>query len=175
MLKKSITIISAMIFAISVVILLATALSANAAPMAASSIMWTDDFSSSSLDGHWSWIREVPTHWSLSAMPGFLRITTQRTFSNFNNILVRNLPVGNYEIQTRVNFTPTENYQIAGLLIYEDDNNFLILGRAYCDTPPPDCVGNGIYYDYVEAGTFIGNNFSMTTTSQGVAYLKLIR
>jgi beta-xylosidase len=173
--QKKLHIIGAIAFAFSAVIILLTTLSANAAQPVASSITWTDNFSSSSLDSHWSWIREAPTYWSLSARPGFLRITTQQTFSDVNNILVQPSPVGDYEIQTRVIFTPTENFQIAGLEIHQDDVNYIALGRAYCDTPPSNCVGNGIHFDYVENGSFIGSNFGMTTSVQGDAYLRLIR
>ncbi|MGD8968762.1 MAG: hypothetical protein PVI07_14750, partial [Anaerolineae bacterium] len=39
---------------------------------------WSDDFSSLSLGPTWSWVREDPTHWSLTQHPGFLRMTTQQ-------------------------------------------------------------------------------------------------
>lgn len=37
-----------------------------------------DEFNSPTLNAKWHWIREDPTHWSLSASPGYLRIITQR-------------------------------------------------------------------------------------------------
>ncbi|MFV2044261.1 MAG: hypothetical protein ACC700_13650 [Anaerolineales bacterium] len=150
-------------------------LSTNNLAVAHSPMAWTDDFSTSPLESRWSWIREDSSHWSLTNLPGFLRITTQQTFSTVDNLLVQDAPVGDYEIQTRLLFTPTENYQIAGLLIYEADGDYLTLGRAYCSTLPPECVGNGIYFDLIEGGVFTGENYSMTTTTQGVAYLKVIR
>lgn len=136
------------------------------------SVAWTDDFSSGTLDSRWSWVREAPSYWSLAERPGFLRIRTQQTFASVNNLLVQNAPVGDYEISTRLLFTPVQNYQIAGLLIYLDDGNFLTLGRAYCDAPAPTCVTNGIYFDNVGG---IGGNFAMTTPVLGEAYLKLVR
>jgi hypothetical protein len=98
------------------------------------------------LDSRWSWVREDPSRWSLTAHPGFLRLTTrQGELWPANNLLVQNAPGGDYEIQSRVIFTPTQNYQIAGLLAYQDDNNLLTLGRAFCDTPPPTCLNHAIY------------------------------
>jgi regulation of enolase protein 1 (concanavalin A-like superfamily) len=38
---------------------------------------------------------------------------------------------GDFQIETRVNFNPTENYQGAGLLVYADDRNFLRFERGY--------------------------------------------
>jgi beta-xylosidase len=38
---------------------------------------------------------------------------------------------GDFQIETRVKFKPTENYQGAGLLIYKDDNNYIRFERAY--------------------------------------------
>lgn len=175
MLKKSFHLIGARFFMVCAVTLMLTAGVANATQTITSSLNWNDDFSDSSLDSRWSWIREVPSHWSLTANPGFMRITTQQTFSNVNNILIQNMPVGNYEIETRVLFTPTENFQIAGLVIYQDDGNYLALGRAFCGAAPPACVGNGIYFDYLKDGFLVGDNFSMTTTSPGEAYLKVVR
>ena len=173
--RKLIYLIGAVVLAVGATAMLLTTLSAIAATATASSVAWTDDFSSASLDGRWSWIREDPTHWSLTARPGFLRLTTQQTFSNVNNLLVQNAPVSDYELQTRVVFTPTEDFQIAGLMAYQDDNNALTLGRAFCDIPPPTCVGNGIYFDRVEGGALVGGNFGMTTTVQGNAYLRMLR
>lgn len=136
-----------------------------------SAVAWTDDFSSGILNSRWSWVREAPSYWSLVERPGFLRIRTQQTFASVNNLLVQDAPVGDYEITTRLLFTPVQNYQIAGLLIYLDDGNYMTLGRAYCDAPPPICVTNGIYFDHTGGG----GNYAMTTPVQGEAYLKLVR
>ena len=38
---------------------------------------WRDDFATSTLHPIWSWVREDPTHWSLTDNPDVLRITTQ--------------------------------------------------------------------------------------------------
>lgn len=38
---------------------------------------------------------------------------------------------GDFQIETRVKFQPTANYQGAGLLIYKDDNNYIRFERAY--------------------------------------------
>jgi beta-xylosidase len=130
-----------------------------------------DNFDSSTLDSRWSWIREDPTHWSLTDVPGFLRITTQ---ANPDNLLVQAMPGSDFTMETRVIFTPTESFQIAGLLVYQDDSNTVTLGRAFCGFPPPTCVGNGIYFDYVEGGFFAGH-YAVTTTVEGEAYLRIER
>ena len=56
---------------------------------------WRDDFDSPTLAPRWFWVREEPSHWSLSANPGYLRITTQAggVYSDTNdqkNILLTN-------------------------------------------------------------------------------------
>jgi len=38
---------------------------------------------------------------------------------------------GDFQIETRVRFSPKENYQGAGLLIFSNDNNYIRLERAY--------------------------------------------
>jgi beta-xylosidase len=153
-------------------LMLATLSLAGAAPVAPAVSTWTDNFDASSLDGRWSWTNEDPTHWSLTARPGFLRINTQQ---ESRNLLLQNAPAGDFQIQTRVLFTPTENFQQAGLLVYQDDANQLALIRAFCGRAPPACVGNGIYFDGVAGGIPVANNFPTTTTAQGEAYLRLTR
>lgn len=41
------------------------------------------------------------------------------------------LITGDFQIETRVKFSPKENYQGAGLLIYRDDNNYIRFERCY--------------------------------------------
>lgn len=134
--------------------------------------VWAGEFDGPNLESEWSWIDEDPTHWSLSANPGFLRIITQ---SPAQNRLVQPVPMGDFEIRARVLFTPTENFQFAGISVYTDGNNFLNLGRAYCDLGPPNCLDNAIYFDFVEGGVFIPPNYAITTTVQTEATLRLVR
>jgi hypothetical protein len=133
--------------------------------------VWADQFADLSLDSAWSWISEDPTHWSLSARPGFLRIITQQAG---NNRLVRDAPLRDFEIRTCELFNPTQNFQMAGLYVYGDASNYLVLGRAYCDPGFPVCVGNGIYFDHVEGGVGIGSNYAMTTGVHGEACLRIV-
>jgi branched-chain amino acid transport system substrate-binding protein len=133
-----------------------------------------DEFDGTSLGPEWTWINEDPTHWSLTDNPGFLRITVQQTPQV--NWLVQAVPPGDFDIQTRLFFTPTENFENAGLLLYQDTENFLMLGRAYCEFGYPVCAGgNGIYFDHVENGWFFGDNFAMAVWWDNPTYLRITR
>jgi predicted amidohydrolase YtcJ len=84
----------------------------------------------------WSWVREDATHWSLTAKPGHLRIVTQTggiygAGNNQQNLLLVDAPVGDYLITTRVTIAPSENFQHAALLVYQDDDNYVQLNRAF--------------------------------------------
>ncbi len=97
---------------------------------------WTDTFDSATLNNRWSWVREDPSYWSLTARPGFMRLTTQpeSLWEGWNaqeNLLLTTVQPGDFRITTRVNFTPTQSYHQAGLLVYQDDDNYLKLHRTY--------------------------------------------
>jgi len=91
------------------------------------------------------------------------------------NLLFQNALTQDFELRTRVTFAPTSNYQIAGLVIYQDTNNYLMLGRAYCDAVPPTCLGNAIYFERIEGGAAVGGNFATSTASQDEVYLRIVR
>lgn len=132
-------------------------------------VFW-DDFDGEFLPG-WSWIRENDALWSLTSEPGFLRIVLEG--GRFHrNLLVRDVSSDNFQAMTHVLFEPSSNYQIAGLLIYEDDATMMKLGRAYCNNPG-SCVGNGIYFDAIQFTNFLGSNFATDTVLKDEAYLRI--
>jgi basic membrane protein A len=141
----------------------------------ATAVTLNADLDWAEFDDRWTWINENPANWSLSDRPGFLRIMTDDEGVGQENVLVQDAPTGNFTVTTRVMFTPTNNYQIAGLALFQDSQNYLMLGRAHCAITQPACVGNGIYFDYVEAGTRVGGNYAMTTTLQGEAFLRVVQ
>jgi beta-xylosidase len=79
---------------------------------------------------------------------------------------------GDFAITTHVLFEPNTNFQLAGLVIYQDENNYLQFGRAFCNAPGA-CAGNGIYFDNVVGGNFTGGNFTTSVESPNEAYLRL--
>ena len=89
--------------------------------------------------------------------------------------MVQAAPSSDYEIETRLFFTPTVNFQFAGLLVYSDTNNLMAFGRAFCDPGIPVCDGNAIYFDQVEDGVFTSENYATIVPTRGATYLKLIR
>lgn len=164
--------VSTMLVAVSLIgLLMLTMLSsANAAPVTSPPI-WIDEFDGPPLDSRWSWMNEDPAYWSLTARPGFLRITTTE---QLKNDLYQSAPPGDFIIQTSVLITPSENFQQAGLMIYLDEDNQLSLKRGYADPNVcPTCAGNAIYFDILDDGQF--TNYVMTTTVQGETHLRLIR
>lgn len=132
--------------------------------------MLRDDFEGALAAG-WSWVREDPTNWSVTDLPGTLRIILQPEGVNTgeNNLFLRNGPAGKFEIATLVTFTPTTNFQLAGLLVYQDDSNYVQFGRAFAN----HAVRNGIYLDNIRSGEWVEPYYATATTSQSQAYPRL--
>ncbi|UCF60324.1 MAG: hypothetical protein JSV37_11230 [Anaerolineaceae bacterium] len=142
-----------------------------------------DDFAKVLAPG-WIWMNEDMFTWNTSEKPGFLRIylSDKGLVDGAENTLLRNAPEGDFEITTRVLFTPYSNYQFAGLLVYQDTGHFLQFGRAMCYVPdiPGRCVGNGLYFDQIDIDMggelgFVGDNFSTRTAKESEAYLRIVR
>jgi beta-xylosidase len=120
--------------------LVLTAFSANASSIEITTYNagWTDNFDGPTLENRWTWVREDNSHWSLTDNPGFLRIIAQPgslygAIGN-NNILLTGAPSGNYQITTRVTISPIENFQGAGIIVYQDDDNYIRLSRRFANT-----------------------------------------
>lgn len=135
-----------------------------------------DDFDGQLREG-WAWIAEDPQKWSLSEVAGSLRITASDASLEGPGlpptILLRDAPAGDFEITTSLHFTPTSNFQFAGLIIFQDNGNAVQFGRAFCDIPD-SCVGDGVYMDNYENGSITGSNFK-TPFRGDVIYLRLQR
>jgi hypothetical protein len=135
-----------------------------------------DDFAGQLADG-WTWLGEDPTKWSLSAVDGSLQIMASD--ASFDgpylplNILLRDAPAGDFEIITALHFTPTSNYQAAGLVVFQEQGNVLQLSRAFCDVVNA-CVGDGVYFDNFENGSSTGSNYHAAFHGS-VIYLRLVR
>jgi regulation of enolase protein 1 (concanavalin A-like superfamily) len=94
-------------------------------------------------------------------------------YGDITNVLLRNAPEGDFELETRVNFRPGGNYQFAGLVIYDDPKNTVTFGRAFCDNP--NCAGDGFYLDMTTGGTWVGENFATKAPDVDIVYLRLRR
>ena len=118
-----------------------------------------DDFNET-LDAGWSWVREDPKNWSLTALPGSLQINVAGGYvaaQTNPNLFLRPAPDGNFQIETQITFRPTRNYQFAGLIIFEDHSNFIQAGRSYCNSV--GCPGAGLYMDYYKDGDVVEPDF----------------
>jgi hypothetical protein len=139
-------------------------------------IFW-DDFEGS-LDNGWKWTHENQETWNLNKQPSWLEIMTGPGYvgdNSIENLLLRSGEDGNFELETVLNFQPEVNFQFAGLLIYESAANFIQFGRAFCDAPPPTCVGDGFYIDMVIEGNANPKNYSTVAPKTDVVHLRLRR
>jgi regulation of enolase protein 1 (concanavalin A-like superfamily) len=135
-------------------------------------IFWRDDFEGSIAED-WYWINENPEKWNLTEQPGFLRIYASQYGTAGENLLLRLPPEGDFVIETHLLFEPDTNFQFAGLVIFQDSDNFLQFGRAYCDYGA--CPGNAIYFDHIEDGGFVGDNFATPMDPPHQVFLRLER
>lgn len=136
-------------------------------------LLFQDEFEGS-LDSGWEWLRENNNDWSLTNNAGWLEIMAgfgSINGGNVNNLLLRPIPEGNFELETRLKFKPAENQQIAGLLIYENAANHIQFGYGLCDAP--QCAGEGLYLDLMTGGSFDSENFATKATGTEIIYLRL--
>lgn len=137
-------------------------------------LLFRDDFEGK-IDEGWSWTNEDDKYYSLTNNPGWLEIYAQPGYigdGTVKNLLLRAAPEGNYELETKVNFSPAGNFQIAALVIYESGPNFVQFGRAFCGPCP---ARDGYYFDMFVDGVFGGENFATAITSGDTVYLRLRR
>ena len=94
---------------------------------------YSQDFATARLAPQWSWVNEDIANWSLSSNPGTLTIDGQagqfyQTEHTGQNVLLEDAPPGNFIAETKVALDPAENYQQAGLVLWQDDDTWLRLG-----------------------------------------------
>jgi len=94
-------------------------------------LIWYDEFNDTTVSGDWEWIREP----NGTEAGGVLTMEIQRadlhTGSNSASVLVTDAPSGNWVVETRLRFNVPDgccfNYSQAGLVLYDDDDNFIKL------------------------------------------------
>lgn len=93
---------------------------------------YSQDFDTAQLNPAWSWVNEDAANWSLTSDPGTLTIDGQagqfyETEHSGQNVLLENAPAGNFVAQTRVALNPTQNYQQAGLVLWQNQDTWMKL------------------------------------------------
>ena len=144
---------------------------------AAAPSFFRDDFDAA-LDPEWAWLQDDAPGWSLTEAPGWLRVQFS-TGSFFNppppsNLLLRPAPAGDFDARTYVRASPTQNFQLAGLVVLFDDSSVLQFGHGICQAPSP-CAGDGYYFDSILSGTLIGGNFATPGAGESDDLLRLVR
>jgi predicted amidohydrolase YtcJ len=136
-----------------------------------------DDFDAA-LDPEWAWLQDDVQGWSLTEAPGWLRIPFS-TGSFFNppdpsNLLLRPVPAGDFDARTYVRASPTQNFQLAGLVVLFDDSSVLQFGHGICQGPSL-CAGDGYYFDNIQYGAVVGTNFATPGLGGSDDHLRLVR
>ncbi len=128
-----------------------------------------DNFDDSSLNGGWQWVDPLgDSSYSLTDNPGHLRISTSNgghdLYANTNAPRLLQPVHGDFTVVTKVTISPAFNYQGAGLLIWQDENNYVRLERT---------LVSGIDFLYKMGGTNYSDEISFSTSD--TVYLKLQR
>ncbi len=135
-----------------------------------------DDFNGI-LDAGWSWVREDPLNWSLNRSP-WLPADQCRRWICSSTAQIPTCSCARHRRETfksrlKLRFDPTRNYQFAGLIIYENNANFIQAGRGYCNSM--GCVGAGLYMNYYENGMIVKPDFGQTFGDIDPLLLRLSR
>jgi beta-glucosidase len=93
----------------------------------------SDEFNSAALAGQWNWVRENPANWSLSKKSGSILITGEKgdivsSNNNAMNILLQSANT-DWTIESKMvcSRKPSGSTQNAGIVAFQDDDNFVKL------------------------------------------------
>ena len=146
---------------------------------AQSDVLFRDDFNGS-MESGWTWVRENPATWSLTATG--LRIEIENgslnvggVYSkNYKNILLRSAPAnGDYTIEAKVNVELLEPYAKAGMVLYQDDDNYATFGLHRAGFAPYTILIRVASEHTVNGDYIFGSAEDLVNTSRTAVYLKL--
>lgn len=94
-----------------------------------------DDFDTTSLNSRWLWVNPLnDALYSLTENPGYLRLRVSGQghdlYQNLNAPRMVQTVTGDFKVETKVTINPVEIYQGAGLLLWQDENNYVRLERT---------------------------------------------
>ncbi len=136
-----------------------------------------DEFDGTTLDtSRWNTVVRRNDEF-LSVSGGALRIMAQKQDIHGNdqglpNIVLQDLPEsGPWTATTRLTWTPTINYQNAGLMVYQDDGNFIKTGMVFSGGRRFEAFketnNSAAGLGNLAAPAAVGNTFLMRLTSNG--------
>lgn len=120
-----------------------------------------DSFDGKFADSNWVWHNEDSSRHSFSQRSGWLRIRTQYgggISSRTPNVLLRPRPDKNFKMQTRIQFEPSENHHSAGLVLWRNDNEWVILHNHFRNGVGICVQGIGVQSDGIPVDAWIPNN-----------------
>lgn len=99
----------------------------------------TDSFDSATLAPGWTIFRPDSSKWSLTANPGSIRLQSLAgdMFGNSNaskNVFLQNAPAGDFVITTKITGSVNKNYEQGGLLVWQDEDNYVRIGHVWDTT-----------------------------------------
>ncbi|GGM21395.1 alpha-L-arabinofuranosidase C-terminal domain-containing protein [Dactylosporangium sucinum] len=122
---------------------------------------WVDAFDGTALGPDWSVVNAVPE--ALAVTGGQLRLTSQtgdtyRTVNSAKNIVLVDVPNGDFTAITHLTGAVSKTFQGAGLIAWQDMDNYVRSGLTYVGTLSPS--GRAIENDVEAAAAFTANKFT---------------
>lgn len=109
-------------------------------------MIFRDEFEGSLEEG-WFWVNEDPSRWSF-ADGSWLAITAdnssmlhQSEIIGQTNVLVRPAPEGDFTLTAKVDTSPAEDFQQAGIFIIEDGFDYVAILVSFCKDCSPASGG----------------------------------
>ncbi|MDC7239708.1 MAG: family 43 glycosylhydrolase, partial [Spirochaetales bacterium] len=131
-----------------------------------------DDFDSEELGVQYYSPRIMPSRFAdLKARPGWIRLRGQESQASQNKVslLARKLTSTNLEITTKMNFTPEIHHHYAGLTLYYDNMNNILLRKYYSET----LGGNALSLVRIDNGVKVEIEGTRVPAPEGPVYFRL--
>jgi alpha-L-arabinofuranosidase/regulation of enolase protein 1 (concanavalin A-like superfamily) len=119
---------------------------------------WVDPFDGTDLDDRWSIAREEASAWSLG--DGALTLQSQpgdtyQGDNSYENVFLLDVPAGDFVAQTALAATPRADFQGAGIVAWQDHDNYVRAGLTHASVFGGEPVG-------IETGTETGAVYGAT-------------
>ena len=119
---------------------------------------WVDQFEGDTLDSRWTVEREEASAWSLGGGALTLQSQPGDTYqgdNSYENMFLVDVPAGDFVAQTSLEATPTADFQGAGIMAWQDHDNYVRAGLTHASVFANGPVG-------IETGTETGAAYAAT-------------